>query len=240
MAELGPRFCPRCGTERVAGLPFCPSCGLNLEQLAAPSFAPGGDATAERPAPAPTLHAATGPDFPPHPPATSTETAPAPSARVVPTVSGADRERPPRQTSAPALVAILVVLLVVGLALAGTGLGGRIGAPGSSTAAPSPTVAGPTLAPTSEAPPFGLAILSPLDGAVVGSHQVTVIGSAPAGITVVHDVPMWFDSRTTADGTGHWAMTVDLNKGENRLKFRLGDDKSTSKEIRVTYSPAGG
>jgi hypothetical protein len=155
-------------------------------------------------------------------------------------VSSIPRETRSRETPVPALVAILIVLLVVGLSLAGTGLGGRIGLPGSPSPQPSPTVAGPTLAPTSEAPPYGLTILSPLDGAVVGSHQVTVIGSAPAGITVVHDVPMWFDSRTTADGTGHWAMTVDLNKGENRLRFRLGDDKSTTKEIRVTYSPAGG
>lgn len=234
MAELGPRFCPRCGTERVSGLPFCPGCGLNLEQLAAPAFAPGGPATPERPAPAPALHTDVGP------PPTAPPPVRPPSAEQPPSLVGAVRnEARTRQVGLPALIAILFVVLLVGLALGGTGLGPRIGS-GSPSPQPSATAAGPTLAPTSEAPPFGLLILSPLDGAVVGSHQVTVIGSAPAGITVVHDVPMWFDSRTTADGTGHWAMTVDLNKGENRLKFRLGDDKSTTKEIRVTYAPPGG
>jgi hypothetical protein len=113
-------------------------------------------------------------------------------------------------------------------------------APPSPTPSPSPTFAGPTLAPTSEAPPFGLAILSPTQGAVVASKQIVVIGSAPAGLRVVRDVPLWIDQSTTADGTGHWAMSVDLNKGENKLRFRIGDDKSTAKELRVMYSPPGG
>jgi hypothetical protein len=234
-------------------MPFCPGCGLNLEQLAAPAFAPGGAATPERPLPAPTLHGAPGaPTAGPLPPVSTAEGralsdgtpryegTPSSAERRASVVSAAMNEARTRRVGLPALIAILVAVLIVGLALGGTGLGPRIGGSATATQAPSPTAAGPTLAPTSEAPPFGLLILSPLDGAVVGSRQITVIGSAPAGITVVHDVPMWFDSKSTADGTGHWAMTVDLNKGENRLKFRLGDDKSTAKEIRVTYAPPGG
>src|SRR5688572_12648903 len=34
MAAPGPRFCPRCGTERVGDMRFCPNCGLDLAQLA--------------------------------------------------------------------------------------------------------------------------------------------------------------------------------------------------------------
>jgi hypothetical protein len=144
----------------------------------------------------------------------------------------------------PVLLALLIAGVIVVLALnssgllrvpGGTGIGGAVG-----TATPSPTPAGPTFAPTSAAPPVGLAILSPTNGAVVGSKQIVVIGSAPAGLRVVRDVPLWIDQSTTSDGTGHWAMTVDLNSGENKLRFRLGDDKTTAKEIRVTYSPPGG
>jgi hypothetical protein len=222
-------------------MPFCPGCGMNLEELAAPAFAPGGAAVPERPQPAPTLHGAPGaPPAGPWPPVGAPEETPPAAERRASVVSAAMNEARTRQVRLPALIAILVAVLIVGLALGGSGLGPRLGGSAAASSGPSPTAAGPTLAPTSEAPPFGLLILSPLDGAVVGSRQITVIGSAPAGITVVHDVPMWLDSRTTADGTGHWAMAVDLNKGENRLKFRLGDDKSTAKEIRVTYSPPGG
>ena len=34
MASHGTRFCPNCGTARVADLPFCPGCGRNLDALA--------------------------------------------------------------------------------------------------------------------------------------------------------------------------------------------------------------
>jgi hypothetical protein len=32
-------------------------------------------------------------------------------------------------------------------------------------------------------------------------------------------------------------MTVGLDEGENNLVFRLGDDRSTEKRLRVTYTP---
>ena len=35
MAASGPRFCPRCGTERVGDMRFCPNCGIDLGQVAA-------------------------------------------------------------------------------------------------------------------------------------------------------------------------------------------------------------
>ena len=64
-----------------------------------------------------------------------------------------------------------------------------------------------------------------------------MIGIAPPGLTVTRDVSFGFDQHATADSTGHWAIVVGLNNGENKLKFRIGDDHSTEHEIRVTYTP---
>ena len=52
MAAPGPRFCPRCGTERIGDMRFCPSCGLDLGQVAAedgPFVAPAAPPAAEAP-----------------------------------------------------------------------------------------------------------------------------------------------------------------------------------------------
>jgi hypothetical protein len=56
-------------------------------------------------------------------------------------------------------------------------------------------------------------------------------------LKVTRDVSFGLDQHATADGTGHWAMTVGLDEGENNLVFRLGDDRSTEKRLRVTYTP---
>src|SRR5215207_7663062 len=34
MTDSGHRFCPRCGTALVAGMPFCPGCGFNTAEVA--------------------------------------------------------------------------------------------------------------------------------------------------------------------------------------------------------------
>ena len=64
-----------------------------------------------------------------------------------------------------------------------------------------------------------------------------MIGLAPPGVKITRDVSFGLDQHATTDGTGHWAIGVGLNKGENKLKFRIGDDRSTEQEIRVTYTP---
>ena len=87
------------------------------------------------------------------------------------------------------------------------------------------------------APPVGLRILSPADGAVVGAREVTVIGTAPAGLRITQDVSFGFDRHATADGTGHWAIGLELSEGDNELKFRIGDDPSTTQTMHVTYVP---
>ena len=66
-----------------------------------------------------------------------------------------------------------------------------------------------------------------------------MIGLAPPGLTITRDVSFGLDSHATADGTGHWAINVSLNEGDNKLKFRIGDDRSTEQEIRVEYKPQG-
>ncbi len=107
------------------------------------------------------------------------------------------------------------------------------------TAMPTLTPA-PTTDPTSEPTPQagGLLIDFPVDGEVVRSQRINVIGTAPPGSTVTRDIPLWFDDHTTAGDDGLWMMPVDLAEGENRLTFRLGDDHSTVQVIVVTYRPA--
>jgi hypothetical protein len=98
----------------------------------------------------------------------------------------------------------------------------------------------PTTDPTSEPTPQarGLVIDFPVDGEVVRSQRINVIGTAPPGATVTRDIPLWFDDHTTGGDDGLWMMPVDLAEGENRLTFRLGDDHSTVQVIVVTYRPA--
>lgn len=39
------RFCPRCGTALVEGMPYCPKCGFNLDDLSRPAVRPSEDET---------------------------------------------------------------------------------------------------------------------------------------------------------------------------------------------------
>lgn len=94
------------------------------------------------------------------------------------------------------------------------------------------------VAQSSEAAKGILTISSPSDGTVVHVASVQVTGSASAGAEIVQDISMAPDQRTSADSSGRWVLTVDLEEGENVLKFRIGSDDSTTKTIRVTYSPA--
>jgi hypothetical protein len=226
MAASGPRFCPRCGTGRIGEMGFCPNCGLDLRQL------PADDRTlGERP-----VHGGDAPGAAP---------ARAPIAR---------REaRPERSVRDRLLVpALLVVLLLFAAGwLLGLGPFGRSG-DGSGplgggvlqTATPTspflpPVTSQPSfsLAPGFTAPPVGLTILSPADGTVVGTKEVTVIGTAPPGLRITQDISLGLDRHAMADGTGHWAIQTDLSEGDNQLRFRIGDDPSTTQTIRVIYLP---
>jgi hypothetical protein len=234
MTEKEPRYCSRCGTALVAGLPFCPRCGLDNADAGGKPITSEGNrdekphGTEARGADSPS------PGTTPPQASTTTDTRPVgatPSAapRLLDRGLGGN----PKLWSALIVVAALVIFDLLTRALAGgspgappsAGSGGVI-APGSSAAAPSALI-------------VGLTIESPRDGQAVATKDITVIGIAPPGLTITRDISFGLDQHATSDGTGHWAINVSLDNGENKLKFRIGDDHSTEQEIRVTYTPQG-
>jgi hypothetical protein len=103
--------------------------------------------------------------------------------------------------------------------------------------APTPTPL-PTPTPTpSPTPQPILIITSPEDGEVVSDSSIQVVGTAPPGAEIVLDLPLFGDRRTSADDTGDWVLTVDLEEGDNDLVFRIGADQATTKTIRIVYEP---
>lgn len=230
MASSGPRFCPRCGTARVGDMAFCPNCGLDLRERSRDDAVAGGPP----PLPAPPARDAPGP----------------PSASPSPPVRDGERIREGTLLGRLFLPGLLVLLLLLaggwvlgwgpfdrGAADNGPLVGGPAATPSSPflpavTAQPSFS-----LPPGFTAPPVGLTILSPADGSVVGAKNVTVIGTAPPGLRITQDISLGFDRHATADGTGHWAIEAELTEGQNDLKFRIGDDPSTTQSIRVIYLP---
>jgi hypothetical protein len=230
MTDQGYRFCPRCGTALVAGLPFCPRCGLDTTGA--------GDATQRIDAESRPVDADSRTfDMDPFPPPMS------PPTPATPNVADAVPRGPSpgkRARSTPLILGALIVvagLFVFGLLMrppAATGPGsGPLGGPAGSgsTAGPGTSQAGPT------APIVGISIESPQDGAAVATKEVTVIGIAPPGLSITRDISFGLDQHATVDGTGHWAINVSLEQGDNVLVFRIGDDRSTERKLRVTYAP---
>jgi hypothetical protein len=128
---------------------------------------------------------------------------------------------------------IVIAAVLVAVGAIGYGLLTRPGAtPLGGT--PGGGVPGTTQVP---APIVGLTITSPTDGQAVATNEVTVIGTAPPGLTITQDITFGPDQHTTVDGTGHWAIKVGLKEGENRFAFRIGDDGSTKQTLRVIYTP---
>jgi hypothetical protein len=225
MASSGPRFCPRCGTGRVGEMAFCPNCGLDLRQL------PTDEQTIVEPP-------------------SDASTSAVPPTSTVPPATSARYETPGERPAIERLLGpgLLVLVLLFGAAwLIGLGpfarpsgdggplAGGAQSATPSSPFLPAVTSQPASIQPGLTAPPVGLTILSPADGSVVGAKEVTVIGTAPPGLRITQDISLGLDHHATADGTGHWAIQADLSEGENQLRFRIGDDSSTTQTIRVIY-----
>ncbi|SRR6266545_827654 len=233
MTDSGPRFCPRCGTARVAGMPFCPKCGLNVADIEdGPARAGVLDGARVDQADAPTATSDADSDVVSSSP--SDATPPGPGAR--PAVSPSPSPLRPLEGRAFSIPPIVVAALFVMVGLIAFGLltrpqPGALPGPGGSPAPGASVVAPPP-------PIVGLSILSPSDGQVVAGPEVTVIGTAPPGLSITQDISFGLDQHATTDGTGHWAIKVGLNEGDNKLTFRIGDDRSTEKTIRVTYTPA--
>jgi hypothetical protein len=146
-----------------------------------------------------------------------------------------DAPRPANRGSIRARLVVAAVLVVIG-AIGALWLTRPAGAPplGGSPGQTNSVPPGSTPVP---APIVGLTITSPTDGQAVATNEVTVIGTAPPGLTITQDIQFGPDQHTTVDGTGHWAIKVGLKEGENRLTFRIGDDGSTKQTIRVIYTP---
>jgi hypothetical protein len=130
------------------------------------------------------------------------------------------------------------VIVAAGLVLFGLLMGPGAGAnPPASPAGSNGAVEPGGSAANPPALIIGITIQSPSDGQAVATKDVTVIGLAPPGLTVTRDVSFGLDQHATADGTGHWAIGVGLDEGQNDLVFRIGDDRSTEKRLRVIYKP---
>jgi hypothetical protein len=208
MTDPGSRHCRRCGTGLLAGLPFCPKCGLNNGEP--------GDTSAP-------------PEDHGHPPVDALgRRFDAPEHHTF-----IDRSsRGPAIVAGALIVAAGLVLFGLlmrpepGIGPTSTPLSGASGGPGPGASLPSP----PALI-------AGLTIQSPPDGQVIATKEVTVIGLAPPGLSVTRDVSFGLDQHATADGTGHWAISVSLNNGQNDLVFRIGDDHSTEQRLRVVFKP---
>ena len=140
---------------------------------------------------------------------------------------------------------LIIAALIVAAGLIGYGVLTRPD-PAASSNAPTVDASGVpvSLAPGLTAPPsapiVGMTIQSPRDGEQVFTKDVTVIGLAPPGTRITRDVSLRPDQHATADSTGHWAIAVTLDQGQNTLVFRIGDDRSTEQQIVVTFTaPAG-
>ena len=206
----------------MAGHAFCPGCGFDTAEIGSPSAS-----EAVKPPEAPV--APIWPDIDPDP---STVSPPlSPSASDTRTWAWPFERRPPANV-------IVIGAVVVGLALIALS---QLTRPGPGGAPPRPIASGvqPGASAAGPGPALivGLTIQSPTDGQQLATKEVTVIGLAPPGLGITRDVSFGLDQHATADGTGHWAMSVGLNEGENKLKFRIGDDRSTEQTLRVIYTP---
>jgi hypothetical protein len=229
MTEPGRRFCPRCGTALVAGLPFCPGCGLNSAEVGDRSALPLNDATDLSVDAAPIPLDGGGSSATPADESMANDEPP-----VGADSSGTIRRLVDRSSRLPSVV-VGALIIAAGLVIFGVLMRPQPGAapagppggqlpPGASAVEPSALI-------------VGLTIQSPREGQTVATKEVTVIGLAPPGLKITRDVSFGLDQHATADGTGHWAINVGLNEGDNELKFRIGDDRSTEKELHVTYTP---
>jgi hypothetical protein len=109
--------------------------------------------------------------------------------------------------------------------------------PTPTASEPAPTESIPTETPPGQV--AALTIIFPADGELVRDQSFNVVGNGPPGATVTRDIPLWFDDHVVVREDGNWLMPITLGQGENVLRFRMGDDRSTEVVIRVIYQPRG-
>ncbi len=216
-------------------MPFCPGCGLNTTEVGDRFDPPASDradsAVDVLGRPLDDGSQAT----------TPTGTPTSPDWTPVAGASAAGLRRLAGLGSPGRSIIVGAVIVAAGLVVFGLLMRPQPGSPtppsvpGSSTQGGQVGPGGSPVGPA--APIVGLTIESPQDGQAIATKDVTVIGLAPPGLGVTRDVSFGFDQHATADGTGHWAISVGLDEGQNDLVFRIGDDHSTEKRVRVIYTP---
>ncbi|MEO7118126.1 MAG: hypothetical protein ABIZ34_04055 [Candidatus Limnocylindrales bacterium] len=164
------------------------------------------------------------------------------TAVAAPTFTATTGGRTPTLTAAPSSAATILATASPTLAATppSTLPPTQAPSPTPSLTLPSPIVA-PTPSPTIQPSPtpkseLGFAIDFPADGERLDTRQINIIGTGPRDATITHDVPLWFDEHTVVRGDGIWMMPISLSDGENRLTFRIGDDRSTEVVVTVVYS----
>ena len=75
----------------------------------------------------------------------------------------------------------------------------------------------------------------PIDGATVHVKTIVVHGTAPAGSRIVRDVSNALDQSVRVAPDGTWSLTIKLKSGVNALRFRLDDEKATTRTLHVEY-----
>jgi hypothetical protein len=115
-----------------------------------------------------------------------------------------------------------LVLLAIPLSAASAPASGQ--GPTGGAATPVPTVAVGNQ----------IRIDDPENGSRTPTDRVMFRGIGPVGATVVQDVPLADDPKTTIGPDGTWALEVALGPGENLITLRLGDDRATSVTWTVT------
>ncbi len=178
MTDQKPRSCLRCGTALVAGLSFCPRCGLNNDE-AGDRADPPVDGQEQAPG-----RSRAGSDGLQAPLATATQPVGA-ALSALPRSLERGLGGNAKLWSAVIVVAALVIFDLLTRPQVGGAPGAAPGGgvlPDASAAAPSALI-------------VGLTIESPRDGQVVATKDITVIGIAPPGLTI----------RSTARATGRSA-----------------------------------
>lgn len=79
--------------------------------------------------------------------------------------------------------------------------------------------------------------LDPQDGAILTTKAIVVRGAATPGVRIVRNIPGGLDESTRAASDGSWSMAVRLKSGLNTLRFRVEDEKATTRTLRLVYAP---
>jgi hypothetical protein len=81
--------------------------------------------------------------------------------------------------------------------------------------------------------PGPLVFLNPVDCQLVADDPIVIRGQAPPGSRIVRDISLGPDAGAIASASGTWEIEVDLGEYENEFTFRIGDDRTTQRTIRL-------